>query len=86
MPIWHSLSDHQVEQLTLDFTSERANSQKIEGERMLLERQNKDLKAKLAELDAQLKMRSKATIQALEGRIINLEEQLENETRFASFE
>lgn len=74
-----------MEQLTLDFTSERANSQKIEGERTLLERQNKDLKAKLAELDAQLKMRSKAAIQALEGRIINLEEQLENEARFVYF-
>lgn len=73
-----------MEQLTLDFTSERANSQKIEGERTLLERQNKDLKAKLAELDAQLKLRSKATIQALEGRIVNLEEQLETEARFVS--
>jgi len=72
-----------VEQLSLDLTSERSTSQKIEGERALLERQNKELKGKLAELDAQLKMRSKVTIQALEGRIANLEEQLEIEARFA---
>ena len=74
----------QLEQLTTDLSGERSNFQKSESDRILLERQNKDLKTKLTELDALLKTRSKASIQSLEGQIRNLEEQLEVETRFGS--
>jgi len=42
---------------------------------------NKDLKAKLNELEAQMKTRSKAALQALESKIANLEEQLDVESR-----
>ena len=48
---------------------------------MLLERQNKDLRAKLQEMEAQMKTRSKATIATLESKISNLEEQLDVEAR-----
>ena len=47
----------------------------------MLDRQNKELHAKLAEAEAQLKTRTKAAMQALEGKIANLEEQLDAEAR-----
>lgn len=43
--------------------------------------QNKDLKAKLQELEGSLSSRSKNAITQLEGKIAQLEEQLEIETR-----
>jgi myosin protein heavy chain len=71
----------QVEQLTTEISIERSNAQKIDAERSSLDRQNKDLRAKISELDSQLKSNKKATVQALESRIANLEDQLEAETR-----
>jgi len=71
----------QSEQLTAELSSERSNSQKLDNERNLLDRQNKDLKVKLNELEVQIKTRSKAAMQALETKIANLEEQLEVESR-----
>lgn len=66
-----------VEQLTTDLANERASAQKQESSRLLLERQNKELKAKLAELETAQRTKTKATIAALESKISNLEEQLE---------
>lgn len=66
-----------IEQLTTDLANERSNSQKQEGQRVVLERQNKDLKAKLAELETAQRTKTKATIAALESKISNLEEQLD---------
>ncbi len=74
-------ASHQVEQLTTELAAERSNTQKLENARMVMERQNKELKAKLAELEDQMKTRSKATIASLESKITNLEEQLEVEAR-----
>lgn len=54
---------------------------KTENARALLERQSKELKAKLAEIETTQRTKVKATISALEGKITNLEEQLENETK-----
>lgn len=71
----------QVEQLTSELAIERSNAQKVDAERASLDRQNKDLKAKISELDSQLKSNRKAAMQALESRIANLEEQLEAENR-----
>ncbi len=65
----------------MELASERSNSQKLENSRLVIERQNKELKAKLAEMEAQMKTRSKATIASLESKIGNLEEQLEVEAR-----
>ena len=48
---------------------------------MQLERQNKEMKEKLSELEGQIRTRTKATISALEGKVANLEEQLDLETK-----
>lgn len=66
-----------VEQLTTELANERSAAQKQESSRLLLERQNKELKAKLAELETAQRTKTKATIAALESKIGNLEEQLE---------
>jgi myosin protein heavy chain len=65
----------------LDLASERSTTQKLETGRMLLERQNKDLKAKLVELETAQRTKTKATIATLESKISNLEEQLEAEAK-----
>jgi len=70
-----------VEQLTTDLATERTATQKLESQRLLLERQNKELKAKLAELETNQRAKTKATIQALESKISNLDEQLETEAK-----
>lgn len=48
---------------------------------MLLERQNKELKTKLIELETNQRTKTKATMSALESKIANLEEQLEVEAK-----
>uniref|UniRef100_A0A667ZW07 Myosin-9 n=1 Tax=Myripristis murdjan TaxID=586833 RepID=A0A667ZW07_9TELE len=62
-------------------TAERSTSQRIEGARAQLERQNKELKLKLQELEGTVKSKYKASIAALEAKIAQLEEQLDTETR-----
>ncbi|XP_023930461.1 myosin-10-like [Lingula anatina] len=71
----------QIEQLTTELAAERSSTQKLENARMLLERQNKELKAKLQELEEVTKTRNKATIAALESKIASMEENLETEAR-----
>ena len=71
----------QLEQCQADLTSERNVSQKLENTRLQLERQNKEMKDKLNELEGQIRTRTKATIAALEGKVANLEEQLDMETK-----
>lgn len=66
-----------VDQLTTDLANERSASQKVESGRLLLERQNKELKTKLTELETAQRTKVKATITSLENKISNLEEQLE---------
>ena len=69
-----------IEQLTTELAQERGQVQKYENSKMLLERQNKELKAKLQELETSQRAKAKATIAALESKIANLEEQLAAET------
>ncbi|PWA15527.1 hypothetical protein CCH79_00014746 [Gambusia affinis] len=71
----------QVDTLTTELSSERSAAQKSENARQQLERQNKDLRAKLSELEGSVKNRFKASIAALEAKIAQLEEQLEQEAR-----
>ncbi|XP_060946527.1 myosin-10-like isoform X3 [Limanda limanda] len=71
----------QVDTLTIELSAERSTSQKSENARQQLERQNKDLRAKLGELEGSVKNRFKASITALEAKIIQLEEQLEQEAK-----
>ena len=70
-----------MEQLNTDLLAERANSTKIENLRALLEKQNKELKTKLAEAEAAARNKSKTTITALEAKVQQLEQQLENEQK-----
>ncbi|XP_076043123.1 myosin heavy chain 10 isoform X2 [Oratosquilla oratoria] len=70
-----------MEQLQTDHNSEKSSVVKLEGQRSMLERQNKELKAKLSELEAEIRSKTKATIAGLESKVGNLEEQLEVEAR-----
>lgn len=56
-------------------------TQKLESNKMLLERQNKDWKLKFNELETNQRTKTKAVIATLEMKITNLEEQLEAETK-----
>ncbi|XP_051940753.1 myosin-10 isoform X2 [Hippocampus zosterae] len=71
----------QVETLSTELAAERGASQKSENARQQMERQNKELKAKLAELEGSVKSKFKASITALEAKILQLEEQLEQEAK-----
>jgi len=70
-----------IEQLTTELASERGNAQKMENSKMMLERQNKELKSKLEELENSNRAKSKAAIAALESKVSNLEEQLSAEAQ-----
>uniref|UniRef100_A0A673YZG9 Myosin-9 n=1 Tax=Salmo trutta TaxID=8032 RepID=A0A673YZG9_SALTR len=69
----------QTDQLTIELTAERSTAQRLEGTRAQLDRQNKELKLKLQELEETVKSRYKASITALEAKILQLEEQLDLE-------
>nr|XP_061791723.1 myosin-10 isoform X1 [Nerophis lumbriciformis] len=71
----------QAETLNTELAAERAASQKSENARQQMERQNKELKAKLAELEGSVKSKFKASIMALEAKTLQLEEQLEQEAK-----
>uniref|UniRef100_A0A671WHM6 Myosin, heavy chain 11a, smooth muscle n=1 Tax=Sparus aurata TaxID=8175 RepID=A0A671WHM6_SPAAU len=74
-------STQQVDQLTTELQAERTTSQKNESARQQMERQNKELKAKLQEMENQVKSKFKSSISALEAKVAQLEEQLEQENR-----
>ncbi|KAI7804139.1 myosin-9 isoform X1 [Triplophysa rosa] len=71
----------QVDQTNVELTAERSTSQRLEGARSQMERQNKEMKLKLTELEGAVKSKYKATIGALEAKIGQLEEQLDVETK-----
>ncbi|KAM9230371.1 myosin-9 [Dugong dugon] len=71
----------QIDQINTDLNLERSNAQKNENARQQLERQNKELKVKLQEMEGTVKSRYKASIAALEAKIAQLEEQLDTETK-----
>uniref|UniRef100_A0A3B4U205 Myosin-9 n=1 Tax=Seriola dumerili TaxID=41447 RepID=A0A3B4U205_SERDU len=71
----------QTDQMNVELTAERSASQRVEGARSQLERQNKELKLKLQELEGTVKSKYKANMAALEAKISQLEEQLDMETR-----
>lgn len=72
----------QAEQVGVELSAERGNSQRLEGMRSQLDRQNKDLKQKLQELEGAVKSRYKSTIAALEAKVTQLEEQLDIEMKW----
>nr|AAI70424.1 LOC398083 protein [Xenopus laevis] len=71
----------QIDQLNTDLTAERSNAQKNENARQQMDRQNKELKTKLQEMEGIVKSKFKANITALEAKIAQLEEQLDTETK-----
>lgn len=71
----------QIDQLNTDLNAERSNVQKNDNARQQMERQNKELKAKLQEMEGAVKSKFKASITALETKIAQLEEQLDTETK-----
>lgn len=72
----------QIDQMNADLNAERSNAQKNENARQQMERQNKELKLKLQEMESAVKSKYKATITALEAKIAQLEEQLDMETKY----
>ncbi|XP_011801897.1 PREDICTED: myosin-14 [Colobus angolensis palliatus] len=71
----------QVESLTTELSAERSFSAKAESGRQQLERQIQELRGRLGEEDAGARARHKMTIAALESKLAQAEEQLEQETR-----
>uniref|UniRef100_A0A670J7N6 Myosin heavy chain 14 n=1 Tax=Podarcis muralis TaxID=64176 RepID=A0A670J7N6_PODMU len=67
--------------MQVKLAAERSFSQKAENARQQLERQNKDLRAKLGEMDSSVKSKYKMAIATLESKVAQLEEQLEQESR-----
>ncbi|XP_051985877.1 myosin-9-like [Xyrauchen texanus] len=71
----------QAEQFTVELSAERSNSQRLEGMHSQLDRQNKDLKQKLQELEGTVKSKYKSSITALEAKIAQFQEQLDTEIK-----
>ncbi|KAF4080350.1 hypothetical protein AMELA_G00169200 [Ameiurus melas] len=71
----------QVDTLSTELVGERSTAQKSETARQQLERQNKDLTAKMQELEGSVKSKFKSSISVLEAKILQLEEQLEQEAK-----
>ncbi|KAM5132586.1 myosin-10-like [Mantella aurantiaca] len=71
----------QVETMTTELAGERSFSQKAENARQQLERQNKELKVKLNEMDSSVRSKYKIAIASLEAKISQLEEQMEQESK-----
>ncbi|KAM9033536.1 myosin-14 isoform 2-T2 [Sarcophilus harrisii] len=71
----------QVESLTTELSAERSFSAKAESGRQQLERQMQELRGRLGEEDAGVKARHKMLIAALESKLAQAEEQLEQESR-----
>ncbi|XP_039209023.1 myosin-9 [Crotalus tigris] len=71
----------QIDQINTDLNAERSNAQKNENARQQADRQNKELKAKLQEMESAVKSKYKSSITALEAKIVQLEEQLDTETK-----
>ncbi|XP_053706893.1 myosin-11-like isoform X2 [Synchiropus splendidus] len=74
-------SQQLVEQLGAELAAERSSTQGLEGSRQQLERQNRDLKSKLQELEGQCRSKLKSSVSALEVKLREAEEQVEAESR-----
>uniref|UniRef100_A0A671L5L3 Cingulin-like 1 n=1 Tax=Sinocyclocheilus anshuiensis TaxID=1608454 RepID=A0A671L5L3_9TELE len=71
----------QLEQMRNEMMQERASRQDVECDKMSLERQNKDLKSRIAYLEGSHKPSKEGLVPQLEIRIQELEERLEAEER-----
>ncbi|XP_062891372.1 myosin-10-like isoform X2 [Mobula hypostoma] len=71
----------QAEAMTAELSAERTQAQKAEGARQQLERQNKELRARLSELEGSVRSKYRGSMAAMESKVSQLEEQLEQESR-----
>ncbi|XP_051987354.1 myosin-11-like isoform X2 [Xyrauchen texanus] len=71
----------QVDQLTNELQIERSNTQSNESGWQQMERQNKELRAKLQEMEGQFKSKLKVSIATLEAKLYQVEDQLDHESR-----
>nr|DBA31725.1 TPA: hypothetical protein GDO54_007510 [Pyxicephalus adspersus] len=71
----------QIEQMRGELFQERAAKQDLECDKMSLERQNKDLKSRIAHLETSHRSNKEGLVAQMEARIVELEERLENEER-----
>lgn len=71
-----------MDTLSTELAGERGTAQKSETARQQLERQNKELTIKLQELESSIKSKYKSTVTTLEAKILQLEEQLEQESKY----
>ncbi|XP_076010942.1 uncharacterized protein myh14 isoform X2 [Genypterus blacodes] len=69
----------QVETMTVQLQGERTLTQKAEASREHLERQNKELKTRLGEMEGAVRGKHKLSVAALEAKIESMDEQLEQE-------
>ncbi|KAM6904804.1 uncharacterized protein FYW49_014888 [Xenentodon cancila] len=74
-------SQQLVDQLGAELSVERASSQSRESSRQQLERQNRELRAKLQDVESQSRSKLKSIQAALEAKLREAEEQLEMESR-----
>jgi myosin protein heavy chain len=71
----------QIETITNELASEHSSNQRLENAKMLLERQNKELKAKLQDLEASMGKKIKSATTQMESKLAQLEEQIDSEAR-----
>ncbi|KAH9506277.1 Myosin-9 [Dermatophagoides farinae] len=71
----------QLDQMAIELNNERSLSQKNETARTAAERLSKELRNKLQELESTQRTKNKQLISQMESKIIQLEEQLDNETK-----
>ncbi|XP_051991090.1 cingulin-like protein 1 isoform X2 [Xyrauchen texanus] len=71
----------QLEQMRSELMQERASRQDLECDKIALDRQNKDLKSRIAHLEGSQKPNKEGLVAQLENRIQELEERLEGEER-----
>lgn len=71
----------QIEQMRGELFQERAAKQDLECDKISLERQNKDLKSRIAHFETSLRSNKEGLVAQMEVRIVELEERLENEER-----
>lgn len=71
----------QSEQSAAELAAERNATQRAEAARSQLDRQNKELKLKLQELEGTIRSKYKSLITILEAKVAQLEEQLDIESK-----
>ena len=65
-----------MEKLAIDLNAEKSNATKAENAKLALEKQNRELREKVLELEEASKGRSKTAIASLETKLTAMEEQL----------